>query len=235
MSPILIPRAEFLAEYWTYTAGEHVTFLGPTGSGKTQLAWELLGWTATEEVPAVVLAMKPRDETTKKWGRRLGFRTVRTWPPPPTPTPWKKPPGWVLWPKFTFNEDVDDVAHEALFRTALRDCYRRGNRIVVVDELLQGTDLRLEQTERSLWTRGRSMGAGLWGGSQKPTHIPTFAYNQAEHLFLFRDPDKRSRDRFDEIGGFDSGDLKNWVNDLSKYQCLYVRRSGGQVAIIDKQ
>lgn len=225
-----IGRGDFLRERWQYRAGEHVTILGPTGSGKTFLEWQLVQVTATPRLPAVVLAMKPRDATTKSWAQRLHLRVVQSWPPAPTI---RKPVGWVLWPRHTFNPDVDDAIHSQVFRACLQDSYRRGNRIVVVDELLAAKDLDLERMTRALWTRGRSMGTGLWGGSQKPTHIPTFAYGQASHLFLFKDPDKRSRDRFDEIGGLDPGQLKDWVIGLKKYQCLYVRRDGPAVCVVD--
>ena len=231
--PITLARTEFLRHYWEYAAGEHVTVLGPTGSGKTQLQWELLNVTATVRVPAVVLSMKPRDVTTSRWARRMKLRTVRSWPPPRRLPGQAYPRGWVVWPRHSFDIDMDDAAHKRIYRDVLQESYRHGDRIVVVDEILAATDLGLEKIMRAGWTRGRSMGMGLWGGSQKPTHIPTWAYNQAEHLFLFRDPDKRSRDRFDEIGGMDSGQLKVWVNSLRKYQCLYVRRTGPAVCVID--
>jgi hypothetical protein len=233
MRPVTFSRQEFLTERWVYRAGEHVTFLAPTDGGKTQLKWQLLDVTATQEVPAIVCAMKPRDKTTAEWSKKLDYRTVRDWPP--HWNPWRtKPKGFVVWPKHTFDPDIDDEDHEYIFRSVIMDCYKTGNRILDVDELLAAVDLHLQKYLRAGWTRGRSMGMGLWGGTQKPTDIPTYAYGQAQHLFLGNDPDKRSTDRFDEIGGFDSGQLKAWVRGLSEFQFLYVKRKGRKVCIVDK-
>ena len=234
---VTLPRQEFLEHYWDYRAGEHVTFLGPTGSGKTHLKWQLLSYTATPEVPATVLATKPKDATTKRWSKTLGYATTRTWPPVPNPVRRMfhgKPRGRVLWPAHTFDPDRDDANHYRQFSTYLRDAYKRGNQIVDVDEMLDMVDLDLERECRTLWTRGRSMGAGLWAGTQQPFHIPTHAYRQCEHLFIAKDPDRRSQQRYDEIGGFDPGLLRSWVMSLDKHQFLYARRSGPVVCVVDK-
>ena len=231
--PESIPRRDFLQTRWRYRAGEHVTLLGPTGSGKTHLTWQLLQVSATPRVPAVVLAMKPRDATTTKWSKTLGYRVTRQWPPARLPFR-AKPSGYTLWPRHTFDPDIDDAEHERIFRKAVMDSYRNGDRIVVCDELLAAMDLHLERSLRAGWTRGRSMGMGLWGGTQKPTHIPTYGYNQASHLFIAYDPDKRSRDRFNEIGGLDSDLLRNWVCALGKHEFLYIRRDGPAICVVEK-
>lgn len=234
MTPLeTVPRDEFIFDRWDYQAGEHVTFLGPTGSGKTQLKWGLLGVTATPDVPAVVFASKPKDATTTRWMGKLHYRKTELYPP--VSNPFKtKPPGYVVWPRHTFDPDIDDDKQREVFRDSLRHCYKAGNHIVDVDEMLDMKDLGLEKEERVLWTRGRSMGAGLWAGTQQPFHIPTHAYRQAQHLFIAKDPDKRSRQRFDEIGGFDSGTVAKWVMVLQQYQFIYLRRRDNAVCIVDK-
>ena len=226
-------RDEFLDDVWDYHAGEHVTFLAPTGAGKTELKWGLLRVTATPNVPAVVLASKPKDRTTSTWMRKLDYRKVQSFPPATNPFR-KKPSGYVLWPKHTFDPDVDDAHQARVFSGALRYVYKHGKYIVDVDEMLDMKDLGLERDERTLWTRGRSMDAGLWSGSQQPFHVPTYAYRQAQHMFIAKDPDKRSRQRFDEIGGFDSGLVGRWVMSLQKFQFLYLRRADGAACIVDK-
>ena len=59
------PRDDFLSRRWRYRAGEHVTILGPTGSGKTYLGYQLLEKVATPKLPGIVLVMKPRDATVR--------------------------------------------------------------------------------------------------------------------------------------------------------------------------
>lgn len=231
---VRMERDEFLTEGWEYNPGEHVTILGPTGSGKTYLGYQLLDATATVKVPAVVLVMKPRDATVKKWSKTVEFKTVRSWPP--TPSIWRsRPPrGYVLWPRFTYDPDRDDAEQYRQFRRCLLDSYKKGDRIIFGDEVYSlAEELDLDKELVTLWTKGRSMGCGLWAASQKPTHIPLWAYSMAEHLFLHHDPDKRARQRFAEIGGVDPKLVEDTVLSLKRHEFLYIRRADGAMCVIE--
>ena len=74
---IRIPRDEFIADRWVYEPGEHVSLIGITGSGKTTLMRQLLVATATPKLPAVVLAVKPRDANMRRLAREATL-TVTT-------------------------------------------------------------------------------------------------------------------------------------------------------------
>lgn len=229
-----IPRDEFLNEVWEYEEGQHVSFLGPTNAGKTYLAYQLLNVTATDKMPAIVLVMKPRDKTATKFTKLAKFRKVTTWPPPPSVWNPGKVRGYTLWPRHSFDPDRDDVNHERIFRAVLRDSYKKGNRIVFGDEVYSlASELGLESDLVRIWTKGRSMGCGLWAATQKPTHVPLWMYNQAEHLFLAYDPDKRSQDRFSEIGGVDPDLIKSIVKSLPKRHWLYIRRSDRALCVVE--
>lgn len=225
-----IPRDEFLAEMWDYTPGEHVTLLAPTQWGKTTLAYQLLQRTTRPTLPGIVLVMKPRDATVKRWNDELKYRIVRNWPPPPT---FKKPNGWTVWPRHTFDIETDDAHLEAVFRKCIRDSYRRGNRILFCDEIVGlSKELDLEQQIVAVHTRGAAMGTGVWAASQRPYYAPLTCYSQAEHLFLGRDPDARDRKRFGEIGGIDPYLVDRETMRLERYQWLYIRRTGPQICIV---
>jgi energy-coupling factor transporter ATP-binding protein EcfA2 len=228
-------RQEFIEERFHYEAGEHVTILGPTGSGKTYLAYQLMDEVTTQNLQGVILVMKPRDSTVKEWSERLEYRTVKTWPPPPNPFEYEKPRGYVLWPRFSFDPDIDDTNQYLEFRRCILDSYRKGDRVLFGDEAYSlAAELNLERELRTLWTKGRSMGCGLWAASQKPTHIPLWAYSQAHHLFLANDPDLRARKRFDEIGGVDPQLVARTVSRLGEHEWLYIRRKGPVMAIVEK-
>lgn len=231
-TPIRLERVEFLTDFWDYRAGHMVTILGPTGCGKTVWSYQLLDAACSEKLPAVSLVMKPKDVEAARWNKALGLRTVRQWPPLPSIWKPRKPRGWCLWPKHTFDPDKDDELLYREFRKAILDSYRRGNRILFGDEVYGLCELGLEKELKAVWSRGRAMGTGLWAASQRPSHIPLLAYSSAEHLFLFRDPDKRTRDRFKEIGGVDPDIVGSAVFSLAPYECLYIKRTGGEMCII---
>jgi hypothetical protein len=221
-------RQEFIESRWDYRPGDHVTFLAPTDWGKTELTNELAEVTASPKLPVINLAMKPRDATMKRWTERLEARQVATWPPGPS---WRwafrKPAAYTLWPRHTFDPDVDDAHLYAQFRSAILDSYKRGKRIINADEVLGLVDLGLMRELRACWTRGRSMGCGVWGSNQAPTFIGRWAYSQAAHLFLGNVPDKAAVDRFGEIGGgIDPLLIRDVTLSLGDHEWLYIRRRG---------
>lgn len=229
-------RREFLEEVWDYHAGEHVTVLAPSGGGKTHLSYELLEVSAKPDLQAVVFVMKPRDETVDRFSKRAKFRITRQWPPPLKMRLESKPPGWVLWPETSFDPDVDESRQYAVFKTAILQCYKRGDRILFADETYslenELPNGGLTKQLRTVHTKGRSMRCGIWSASQRAAYINRWAY-QAHHLFLGGDTDDDAQKRLSEIGAaVDKRLVRQIVADLELYEWLYIHRDSRTMCII---
>lgn len=244
-------RTEFLDLVWDYKPGDRVSIIGPSEAGKTTISYQLLDATCTPELPAVVLVMKPADDTVDAWDKELGFERITSWPPPPA-NPWRtrKPRGWTLWPK----HDMDDFAGTNMrmyreFRKAIIAIYghrrtRLGKTILGKQKLdgmilfadeLAGLDdeLGMELEIKMMYSRGRSMRAGIWGATQRPVDVPRLAYSSANHLFLAYMPDDGDRRRFAEIGGgVDPKIIDQVCLQLPQFWWLYVRRSDRSLCIV---
>lgn len=238
------PLSEFLGPpgtgRWEYRAGQHVTILAPTDWGKTFLGQRLLAATMRPKLPALNLVIKPRDATVLAFMRDNDMRRQRSWPPPPN-APWRRrPAGYAVWPTHTGDPDRDELMLYWTMRRALLDSYRRGNRIVFCDEAAgmindispPKNEPNLERYMRQLWTRGRSLGVGMWAATQRPVDVPLHAYSQAQHLFIGKDPDKRGRQRFAEIGGIDPALVLAITEKLPRWHWLYIKREGDRHCVI---
>lgn len=231
----LFDRTEFITRRFDYRAGEHVAFIAPTQSGKTTLGFQLLDQVASPQMQAVVLVEKPRDRTVDKFRKQIPLRLTRSWPPTVSRWVGGRPRGYVLWPRTTFDPNRDYSAKYTQFRRAILESYKtKRSRIVFADEFYKLSELYgLSRECIEILASGSSMGCGGWFATQKPSHVPTWLYGNADHLFLAYDPDERNRKRFGEIGGVNPQTVSDAVYNLGQYQWLYIRRRGRVMCIID--
>lgn len=233
---MVLYRRQFLEDYWHYIDGNHVAFVAPSQDGKTTLAFQMLLYTATPERPCLVFVMKPRDATPAAWSKNLGLIEVPTWDGgPPRRYPWQdEPRGWTLWPPHTFVIAIDNANIAAQFKAALEWAYAHGDCIVFADEVYgMVAELGLTDQLIAIWSRGSGMGCGLWSATQRPSGsqgkgVPGFMYSNAHDLFLARDPDKRSRQRYGEIGGVDPKLIEAIVMTLKRHEFLWINRGDGE-------
>lgn len=231
-------RQEFATERFDYHAGEHVVFGGPTQRGKTTLAFTLLEYCASPDLPAYVAVSKPRDPTTEKAIKRLNYVRVADWPAPRKLSNWN-PSGYVIWPKFgSLTQDVAKCAR--ITSNLLNERYAAGIRnkkaiLVMDDTMVKSKVLGLDREMTTILAMSGAMGIGQWTFVQKPTDsgsTPIWSFGASEHVFLTRDPDARNRKRYDEIGGVDPMMVARVTNNLNPYEFLYIKRTGGFMCIV---
>jgi hypothetical protein len=248
--PEVIPREDFARRYFAphYESGQHVLFAGPTQmAGKTTLAFKLLEYCATPLRPAYVAVSKPSDKVSLKEGKRLGYRFVKTWPVPPdlSEVRGRKPSGYVVWPDFG-DIDADAARASKVTGNLLRDLYAKGARsdqakakagiIVLDDTVVKSQLLGLDRYMVTHIAMAGAMKVGGWYFVQKPTdagRAAIWSYGNSAHKFLSHESDRRNRQRYDEISGFDSQLVARTCQELKPYQFLYLNNKG-EMCIVDK-
>lgn len=212
---------EFLRRF-RWRQGEHVSLIGPTGSGKTTLGVEILD----RRKFIVAVGTKPEDETLRKLKGR-GFKVIREWP---EHVAVDVTPKLILWPKF--ERPSDAKRQQRRIAAAMQEIFAQRNWTVFVDEAFYLSEtLRLRPLLSMYWTQGRSIGLSLVAGTQRPAHVPLHMYDQATHLFLWRDNDRRNLDRLGEIssGAIDKESLRELVATLPEHSTLYVNTRTGKI------
>lgn len=235
-------RREFFDEVFDYHPGDHCTFLAPYGGGKTQIAFQALEVTASPDLQATIFVMKPKDVTVTKFmtTHPKKWPLIRSWPPSRVTLKNRvlreKVDGYVLWPKEAETIEADEAWQSHVFGIALGEMYKAARKkanIMFVDEVFSmENELDLKGPLRRAWTKGRSVGNGLWSASQRPAMISQYAY-QAQHMFIGFDADERAQKRYAEIGVGDPAQIKAIINGLARFEFLYISREERAMCIIE--
>lgn len=209
---------DFLAFYFRWDQGEHVTLIGPTGQGKTTLALSIL------QLRAYVLAIatKQRDPVLYQLEAR-GYQRVTEFGEKPA----EVSPKIVLaaqLPKGTESlPRQKQVVHDALTTV-----YIQGGWTVYLDEARYVTQYLDQASEvELLWQQGRSSGISVLAAAQRPAWVPLSAFSQATHLFLWRTSDRRDLERVGALGAHDSRAIAMEVASLPRFTVLYVNTRDG--------
>jgi hypothetical protein len=192
--------------------------VGPTGSGKTTLETAIL-----PRRDFVVFLSTKRIDSTQDELHSMGYKVVhsgRDLNPDVAPLAILRPP----WPENVSAKELKDL-HAGVFREALMRVFQQGHWTVVMDEARYLTkDLGLAAEAELLWLQGRSLKISVVAGTQRPRWIPLEAYDQASHLFFWKDPDRQNVDRIAEMAGLNRRAVEGIVPVLKTHQMLYASR-----------
>lgn len=223
MLPPFVRWDRFMAD-WVWKQGEHVTTVGPTGSGKTVLNRMLL----RRRDFVVVLGIKNRDPELYGPFQQEGYRLVRKFDAEVDPD---ADEDRVLFVPRTEKHGTEARQEKSKrFRQALNDIYDVGNWCTYLDDVQYLSDqLRLAPELEELWMIGRSEGVSVVASSQEPVNIPLMAYGQATHLFLFKQTDKRRADRMAELTGANREVAAHTIFRLPDHEFLYIDKRSGKM------
>lgn len=198
--------------------GEHVSLIGPTGSGKTTLMNTFL------ERRALVCAFanKPKDETMDQLAKRPGWKVV------------SKFPGYseddkriILWPKGKSIADFQEVQSRAYY-DALSKIWDIGYYCVAFDEVRYICEnLKLKKWMELYWMQARSLKISVVAGTQRPAYVPLTMFDQATHLFFWCDNDERNLNRIGGLGATNSKLIREVVSHLPPRTVLYLNTRTG--------
>lgn len=207
-----ISTADFLSYMrQNWYQGEHVTFLGPTGRGKTTLAKSLLAirqW-------VVVLGTKKYDDTLDTF-KKAGYRVIDKWPPYQGENRvifWRKPKD--------LQKETNLEQAEALY-SVLEGVYQTGAWCVFIDEAgYAARYLGMGPTIGTLINQARSAKISIVCGAQRPhsmaAQLPLEVLSQPQHKIMMKYTDSNEIEACARVAGIAPRFMVYYMQSLNIY------------------
>lgn len=216
----------------THKQGEHISIVGPTGSGKTLLGLELIkiigARTSKDGLPSrvVVLVYKPRDDTMDRLRQGLPKKSkewtvIKKWPPS------YGQEHAVVWPKGGPPSGAA-ARHRAVFLPLLDTIYAEGGQTIYIGEAAYferplPSGLGMSGTLEQFWSTARSLKLTVVADTQRPRHVSRLMWSEPAWIFIFALEDDDDLRRVAELSGR-KRDVFYITKKLGGHEFLCIRR-----------
>lgn len=192
--------------------GQHVAFIGPTGTGKTTAAVTML------KPRRYVLAFDPKggDRTLAK----LGYPRLSKWPPPRSF--WKdiedgKPSRWIVGQIANTTDDYPKIGR--MLDECMDDVFASGGFTIYFDELeIAARFMKLASKIELFLIAARDKGISVVTSYQRPAYVPTTASSQSTWFATFYTRDTDVVGRLGEMAGRPRHEMRGMIKGLHKLE-----------------
>lgn len=211
--------------------GEHVSVVGPTGSGKSYAALQLCRIVGERKQrngrpsSVTILGIKYRDDTLTRFIKENDYKVIKKWPPA------YGEEHNVVWPKVKVASQRP-YQHRIKFVPLLDEMYQEGGQTVEISEAAyferpQPKGLGMSSQLEQFWSEARSGKITVVAETQRPRHVTLLMWTEPSWLIIFLPDDIADLKRVAEASGF-----KNQVmiaaSRLGTHEFLCVARQRGQ-------
>lgn len=202
---------------FSWSQGEHIAIIAPTGAGKTHLERHLVPHRKFN----IFFGTKVDDKEYRALLRN-GFVRVES---VADIKPWMN--NVLLWPKFRNTIAEFEYRQRSVFREALNHVVRQRSWTLWCDEAKYIAEkLGLKQELTFAFEQLRSIRGTIIAAAQRPAMIPISTLSNSTHFFMWRSNHDDDAKRLADIGGIDAKMIAQELKLLDDHEFLYIRSRG---------